>query len=637
MNGPNDPKRPKWMQNTAQQPTIGLMLQSIVTKIIAGTNITISPTSGTGAVTINATGGGGGAVSSVTGTSPIVASPTTGAVVVDFNNWYEGNGPPNIVAPVDSIYRDLTTPGLWQCYAETPGPPGLFLTQKADGATNIYRCAEGSGTTLVDAIGGQNATFTGGSYVSALSADQTYALSLNGTGGITFPFDDPPGILSTGVTKYTIEFVVKLSSLPTASQNLFYNSNASGFSGLNSSVGGTGGISGNYGGPYPGFNGFISTAVAIVCLEYDSTQAAGFVNRLTVNTTTSTFAGGTYDTYRGANTALVFGTAVSGLAALNNAVVQSIAFYPFLLTPTQHANHVAALSNAGYADWRQFVVTGEAASSVTGIQASGNPILVGDVTLVAGSDIALSQTGQQIQIAYTGGGGGGSAYDAAVVARTSGGAGIIQDYWPCNDTAGSPSAANSIGGGTAMAANGSVAFGAKAITSDGETCAAFPGLNSSYLTIPANRIPASGSYSFAFVVKCPLYYADTGAYGGAQVLVSWAAGNIFDIAFGAGAAPGPNGLYFNIGSQQSLNAEMSGNVPMQFHVLCDAGGSVITAFINNIACAAYSGTLPRPTGTGAIGLYLNTLRYPYAGYFAKFAIYTGLLSAAQRATDYANL
>jgi hypothetical protein len=34
-----------------------------VTQIIAGTNVTISPSGGTGAVTINASGGGGGGVS----------------------------------------------------------------------------------------------------------------------------------------------------------------------------------------------------------------------------------------------------------------------------------------------------------------------------------------------------------------------------------------------------------------------------------------------------------------------------------------------------------------------------------------------------------------------------------------------
>ena len=44
-----------------------------VRKIIAGTNITISPVSGLGDVTINSTGGGGG-VTSVTGTAPVVSS-----------------------------------------------------------------------------------------------------------------------------------------------------------------------------------------------------------------------------------------------------------------------------------------------------------------------------------------------------------------------------------------------------------------------------------------------------------------------------------------------------------------------------------------------------------------------------------
>jgi len=53
-----------------------------VSQIIAGSNVTISPSGGTGAVTINATGGGG-AVASVTASGAgITASPTTGAVVI---------------------------------------------------------------------------------------------------------------------------------------------------------------------------------------------------------------------------------------------------------------------------------------------------------------------------------------------------------------------------------------------------------------------------------------------------------------------------------------------------------------------------------------------------------------------------
>lgn len=54
-----------------------------VTRILAGTNVTIFPTSGEGEVTINALGGGGGGVTSVTASGPgIGATPTTGAVVL---------------------------------------------------------------------------------------------------------------------------------------------------------------------------------------------------------------------------------------------------------------------------------------------------------------------------------------------------------------------------------------------------------------------------------------------------------------------------------------------------------------------------------------------------------------------------
>jgi hypothetical protein len=45
---------------------------SVVTKIVAGSNVTISPTTGIGEVTINAAGGGGGAVDSVNGQTGIV-------------------------------------------------------------------------------------------------------------------------------------------------------------------------------------------------------------------------------------------------------------------------------------------------------------------------------------------------------------------------------------------------------------------------------------------------------------------------------------------------------------------------------------------------------------------------------------
>ena len=58
-----------------------------VTQIIAGTNITISPTGGTGVVTINSTGSGGtGAVSSVTAGTGLTGNSTTGAVTLQLSN-----------------------------------------------------------------------------------------------------------------------------------------------------------------------------------------------------------------------------------------------------------------------------------------------------------------------------------------------------------------------------------------------------------------------------------------------------------------------------------------------------------------------------------------------------------------------
>ena len=55
-----------------------------VTRLLAGSNITINPSPGFGVVTVNASGGGGGgAVASVSGSGTgISVSPTTGAVVV---------------------------------------------------------------------------------------------------------------------------------------------------------------------------------------------------------------------------------------------------------------------------------------------------------------------------------------------------------------------------------------------------------------------------------------------------------------------------------------------------------------------------------------------------------------------------
>jgi hypothetical protein len=58
---------------------------STVNKIVAGTNVTISPADGTGTVTINATGGGGGVTQIVAGTN-ISISPVGGTGIVTINS-----------------------------------------------------------------------------------------------------------------------------------------------------------------------------------------------------------------------------------------------------------------------------------------------------------------------------------------------------------------------------------------------------------------------------------------------------------------------------------------------------------------------------------------------------------------------
>ena len=79
-------------------------VNSGVSQIIAGTNVTISPTGGTGAVTINSSGGGGGSTSPpVTYTSDFTLSVPT--------NWVISNKPGStctVTLPLASSYSGYT-------------------------------------------------------------------------------------------------------------------------------------------------------------------------------------------------------------------------------------------------------------------------------------------------------------------------------------------------------------------------------------------------------------------------------------------------------------------------------------------------------------------------------------------------
>ena len=58
-----------------------------VTQIVAGTNVTISPAGGTGVVTINSSGGGGGGLQGIQSLIPLASGDITSLQVSGFGNW----------------------------------------------------------------------------------------------------------------------------------------------------------------------------------------------------------------------------------------------------------------------------------------------------------------------------------------------------------------------------------------------------------------------------------------------------------------------------------------------------------------------------------------------------------------------
>lgn len=166
----------------------------VVTKLIAGSNVTLSPTSGTGDVTISASGGGGGgAVNSVSGTgNGISVNPTTGAVVVQNTGVTRINAGSNITVSGNTGEITISSSGG----GTSPIPSGtimLFLQGSAPtGWTQVNNDYEDRALRLIGGGGGGSTAGSGG-FLQFMNGTYSFA------GGITLQDGNTgPATLSEG-------------------------------------------------------------------------------------------------------------------------------------------------------------------------------------------------------------------------------------------------------------------------------------------------------------------------------------------------------------------------------------------------------------------------------------------------------
>jgi hypothetical protein len=157
---------------------IGTIANAGVTKIIAGTNVSISPTSGVGDVTINSTGGGGGSVSITAGTGITVSpSPITSAGSVSLSSAYAGNG----IGTVNGIVKGNGAGTI------TAASSSIDYAPATSGTSILYGNGSGGFSNVTVSTG---LSFTGG--VLTASGTTSGVSSITGTNGIT------PSTLTTG-------------------------------------------------------------------------------------------------------------------------------------------------------------------------------------------------------------------------------------------------------------------------------------------------------------------------------------------------------------------------------------------------------------------------------------------------------
>ncbi len=183
-----------------------------VTQIIAGTNVTITPTGGTGTVTINSTGGGGGTITGVTAGTGLTGGGTSGTVTmaldtpVSVANGGTGTSTPSLVAG-----SNVTITGTWpdQTISATGGGGGYpTVITSALSTTSYTGSYSWTSPSLVN-----GAAYRLSVYASAMVA-------AGNTGAVTgvFSFTDFTGETVSGIPLVAIS-ITNTSSTPMVGRN----------------------------------------------------------------------------------------------------------------------------------------------------------------------------------------------------------------------------------------------------------------------------------------------------------------------------------------------------------------------------------------------------------------------------------
>jgi hypothetical protein len=158
--------------------TTGTTTGGGVNQIIAGSNITISPTSGTGNVTISATGGGTGTVTNVATGTGLVGGPITTTGTISLASAYAGNG----IGTVSGIAKGN---GAGIITAATAGTDYVIPSGSITGTASNITASTNSTLTSLPSLTLPGSQVSGNISGNASNVTGTVAITNGGTGATT--------------------------------------------------------------------------------------------------------------------------------------------------------------------------------------------------------------------------------------------------------------------------------------------------------------------------------------------------------------------------------------------------------------------------------------------------------------------